>query len=50
MKNKTYKKLWLKDKIEKKQNFYKRNKNEMRNSKNENWNWITTNEEDNCTL
>jgi hypothetical protein len=37
MKNKTYKKLWLKDKIKKKkQNFYKRNKDEMRNSKNEN--------------
>ena len=31
MKNKTYKKLQLNDKIERKQNFYKRNKNEIRN-------------------
>jgi transcription initiation factor IIE alpha subunit len=34
-KNKTYEKLQLNDKIEKKQNFYKRNKDEIRNSKNE---------------
>jgi hypothetical protein len=32
----------------KKQNFYKRNKDEIRNSKNEDWNWKTINKEDNC--
>ena len=35
-------------KLKKKQNFYKRNKNEIRNSKNEDWNWKTINKEDNC--
>jgi hypothetical protein len=38
---------WM-TKLKKKQNFYKRNKNEIRNSKNEDWNRKTINKEDNC--
>ena len=48
MKNKAYKKLWLNDKIEKK--FYKSNKDEIRNSKNKDWNWKIINKEDICAL
>ena len=36
-------------KLEKK-NFYKKNKDEIRNSNNKDWNWKTTNKEDNCAL
>jgi hypothetical protein len=34
----------------KKKSLYKRNKDKIRKSKNEDWNWKTTNKEDNCTL
>ena len=39
-----------KTKLQNKKNFYKRNKNEIRNEKNEDWNWQTKNKKDNGVL
>ena len=50
MKNKTYKKIVIEGQNWKKKNFYKRNKVEIRNLKTEDWNWQTTNKEDNYAL